>query len=180
MEYLENSKLDYFDLEEEKAVDLRTFLVFEVTGETFAVETSEVVEIVKYAAPTPVPEFPAYVSGIAAIKGRTIPVINTAVRFKFEDMGEHPRKCIIIAKINGEQEREVGILADDVRKIRNVEADKVLPPPDVNSEAFTRYIKGMFIRTNSQPCFVVSPQLMMTEEEKEGIFEAIPETKAEE
>lgn len=158
---------DFFDAEEE-LIPVRTFLVFEVSGKNFSVETNEVKEIVMYTEPTPVPEFPDYVCGVANVKGRTVPVINSARRFRYEDKGLHSRKCIIICSVSGD--REIGLLADNVIKLRNVDVDKVLDPPQVNSEAFTRYIKGLFIRTNGTPCYIVSPELMMSEEEQESIF----------
>ncbi len=165
------------DEEEERSVPMKSFLVFQVSGETFAIETEQISEIVRYKGLTPVPEFPDYVSGVAAVGERTVPVINAARRFRYEDMGIHPRKCIVIAFAGPADEsgvrREIGLLADNVVKIRDVQADKVLPPPEVNSEAFTRYVKGSFIRSNGTPCFIVSPELMMSEEEKDDIYSAV-------
>ena len=165
----------YFDFkfDDENAGKTRKFLEFYVTDRMFAVSTDEVVEIVQYGDVSPVPEFPEYVKGIATVNGRTVAVIDTAKRFKYERTSEDTsRRCIVIASVTeGENAREIGIIADNVVKIRDVEEEKLLPPPEVNSEAFTRYITGMFIRTDDTPCFIVSPTLMMSEEEQEVIFE---------
>lgn len=154
---------DYFDYEDEQSKELRTFLEFVVSGKIVAIETFQVVEIVQLEEVTPVPEFPEYVKGLITVNGRTIAVIDTTKRFRYPEDNNIIRRCVIICTTS--DGKEIGLLADDVLKIRNVDKDKVAPPPEVNREAFTRYITGMFLRTSGEPCFIVSPELMMSEDE---------------
>lgn len=158
---------DYFDYEEESQ-EVRTFLEFVVSEKIFAVETFEVVEIVQLEEITPVPEFPEYVMGLITVNERTVAVIDTVKRFRYLKNENIERRCVIICRTN--EDKEIGLLADDVLKIRDVAVDKVNPSPEINREAFTRYITGMFLRTNGEPCFVVSPALMMSEEEAETVL----------
>lgn len=159
---------DYFDYDEEESNrEVRTFLEFVVCEKYFAIETLEVVEIVQLEEITPVPEFPDYVRGLMTAKGRTVPVIDTAKRFKYEQEGSLERQCAVICKT--QKDKEIGILADDVLKIRDVDISTINPPPEINREAFTRYITGMFLKHTSEPCFIVSPQLMMREEDAEAM-----------
>lgn len=158
---------DYFDYEEQPK-EVRTFLEFEISNRVFAVETFEVVEIVQLEEVMPVPEFPEYVKGLINVKGKTIAVIDTAKRFKYEENTSLERRCVIVC--NATEGKEIGILADDVLKIRDIDKEKVSPPPELNREAFTRYITGMFLRTSGEHCFVVSPVLMMSEEEQDFIL----------
>lgn len=152
---------DYFDYEEE-AKDVRTFLEFVISKKVFAIETFEVVEIVQLDDCMPVPEFPEYVKGLITVKESTVAVIDTAKRFKYDEDTSLERRCVIICKAG---EKQIGILADDVLKIRDIETEKVQSAPELNREAFTRYITGMFLRTTGEPCFVVSPEKMMSEDE---------------
>ncbi len=152
---------DYFDYEEE-AKDVRTFLEFVISKKIFAIETFEVVEIVQLEDCVTVPEFPEYIRGLITVKDSSIAVIDTAKRFKYEEDASRERRCVIICKA---EDKQIGLMADDVLKIRDVETEKVLPSPEINREAFTRYITGMFIRTSGEPCFVVSPEKMMSEDE---------------
>lgn len=156
---------DYFDYEEE-AKEVRTFLEFVISKKVFAVETFEVVEIVQLEECTAVPEFPEYIKGIITVGGSSVAVIDTAKRFKYEEDTSRERRCVVICNAG---EKRIGLLADDVLKIRDVETEKVLPSPEINKEAFTRYITGMFLRTTGEPCFVVSPEKMMSEDEIEII-----------
>ncbi|MBE6836924.1 MAG: purine-binding chemotaxis protein CheW [Ruminococcus sp.] len=156
---------DYFDYEEE-AKDVRTFLEFVISNKIFAIETFEVIEIVQMEDYVTVPEFPEYVKGIITVKDSTLAVIDTAKRFKYEENDSVERRCVIICKAG---EKRIGLLADNVLKIRDVETEKVLSAPEINKEAFTRYITGMFIRSSGEPCFVVSPEKMMSEDEVELI-----------
>lgn len=161
------------DYEEEKELITESFLEFEVSGKIFAIKTDEVIKIVPCGEITPVPEFPDYVKGVITADEKTVAVIDSAVRFKYPPCEKKSHRCVIIASAQSEEnpqgsdsQRKIGITADNVIKIRKVPKEQICPPPEVNHEAFTRYITGMFIRTKGEPCFIVSPVLMMTEEEK--------------
>lgn len=160
---------EYFDYDEEDEIkEVRTFLEFVISGKVFAIETFEVVEIVQMDEITPVPEFPEYVKGLMTAKGRTVAVIDTAKRFKYDAQENSLRQCVVICKTQGE--KEIGIMADNVLKIKDVECEKISPSPSINREAFTRYITGMYLKSNDEPCFIVSPQLMMSEDEQQTIL----------
>lgn len=139
-----------------------------MSKKVFALETFEVVEIVQLEEITPVPEFPQYVKGLMTTKGRTVPVIDTAERFKYPPSENRDRQCVVICKTDSD--KEIGILADNVLKIKDVDCEKISPAPSLNREAFTRYITGMYLKSNGEPCFIVSPQLMMSEEEQDVIL----------
>lgn len=157
---------DYFDYEEE-AKDVRTFLEFVISNKIFAIETFEVIEIVQLDDCVAVPEFPEYIKGIITVKDSTLAVIDTAKRFKYDEDDAVERRCVIICKAG---EKQIGLMADNVLKIRDVETEKVMKAPEINKEAFTRYITGMFIRKSGEPCFVVSPEKMMTEDDANVIL----------
>ncbi len=159
---------DYFDFEEEKNFEVRTFLEFVISGKIFAVETSEVLEIVQLGEVTPVPEFPKYIMGLANVKGQSVAVIDTAYRFGTKTAEVPERRCVIICKTDCE--KSIGIVADDVLKLKDVDVQKVSESPKINGEAFTRYITCMYLRQTGDPCFVVSPVLMMSEDEKSQIL----------
>lgn len=159
---------DYFDYnDEEEAKNLRTFLEFVISGRIFAIETKDVVEIVQLEKITPVPEFPKYVLGIQNVKGESLAVIDSAYRFGLAQDENLERRCVIVCNANG---KKIGILADDVLKLKDVKEENISDSPKINNEAFTRYITCMYLTQAGDPCFAVSPVLMMSEDEQKIIL----------
>ena len=162
---------NYFNDIEENTEETRQFMQFIVLGKRFAIPIEEIVEISRINSIRAVPEFPDYVLGVTNVKERTVAVIDARKRFKYseEDRGEH--QCIIITKVSrNDKDCEIGILVDDVTKIKELGLSKILPPPDLNNEAVTRYITNMYLASSGEACFIVSPQLMMSLEEQDLIF----------
>ncbi|NLZ45562.1 MAG: purine-binding chemotaxis protein CheW [Clostridiales bacterium] len=161
----------YFEDEQEDVEETRSFLQFLVLNKRFAIPIEEVVEIASMDNIRPVPEFPDYVLGVSNVKGRNVAVIDARKRFKCPEEEKSPRQCLIIAKVERhEKDSEIGILVDDVTKFKELKLSEILPPPDVNNEAVTRYILNTYFSTAGEACFIVSPQLMMSLEEQDLIF----------
>jgi len=51
-------------------------LIFQAGGQTYGLDTRKVIEVVPYPFCTPLPHAPVYVAGLAAWRGRTVPVID--------------------------------------------------------------------------------------------------------
>jgi len=56
-------------------------VVFQLSGEEFAIDINNVKEIVRLPNITPIPRSPAFVSGICNLRGSVLPVIDTRLRF---------------------------------------------------------------------------------------------------
>jgi len=51
-------------------------LIFQADGQTYGLDTRNVIEVAPYPECTPLPHAPAYVAGLATWRGRTVPVID--------------------------------------------------------------------------------------------------------
>ena len=51
-------------------------LIFQAGGQTYGLDTRNVIEVAAYPVCTPLPHAPAYVAGLATWRGRTVPVID--------------------------------------------------------------------------------------------------------
>jgi chemotaxis-related protein WspB len=51
-------------------------LIFQAGGQTYGLDTRQVIEVTPYPLCTPLPHAPAYVAGLATWHGRTVPVID--------------------------------------------------------------------------------------------------------
>ena len=51
-------------------------LIFQAGGQTYGLDTRNVIEVGPYALCTPLPHAPAYVAGLTTWRGRTVPVVD--------------------------------------------------------------------------------------------------------
>ena len=143
---------------------MSTYLTFRTAGLLFAAEFSDIIRIVaaEDTAVTPAPNFPPYMPGTAAIDGEAVPVIDSAARFGLAEHVTGERACCILSRLDpssGMTDRytKCAVLVDEITGIQ--EADKLSPPPALNTESFAKYMKGTFI-TDNTTYYVISPDLM--------------------
>ena len=121
-------------------------LLFRSGAEGFAMEVSEVQEVIKPRPITPVPLTPPFVMGIISLRGKVIPVLDLAVRLKIEDktgpFEEQKYHRIIIVK---GPKGPAGLFAERVLEIVSIEENEMRPPPPSLSEEDARFIKGVVI-----------------------------------
>jgi chemotaxis-related protein WspB len=51
-------------------------LIFQAGGQTYGLDTRNVIEVAPYPVCTPMPHAPGYVAGLATWRGRTVPVVD--------------------------------------------------------------------------------------------------------
>lgn len=109
-----------------------------IEGEEYAVDISNVQEIIRLQEITRVPHASPYISGVINLRGRVIPVMDIRKRFNLpgREYGETTR--IIIIDFNGAL---VGIIVDNVSEVIRLPKRAIEHPPagssGVNSEFFT-------------------------------------------
>jgi purine-binding chemotaxis protein CheW len=98
----------------------RQVVVFGVGEEEYALDVSEVVEIIRYSEPRAVASDAAWIRGVMSLRGRIIPVCDLATRLGVVRGGREPGK-IIVVDAGG---HTAGLIVDDVSEVLTVnEAD---------------------------------------------------------
>jgi len=97
-------------------------------GVEFALPIEKVREIVRLLDVTPVPGAPAYVRGVANLRGTLLPVIDPRIRFALRGDGEGEATRIIVAEL---ESGLVGLLVDGLREVIRVDATQIEPAPAV-------------------------------------------------
>jgi len=107
--------------------DTRTYVLFRLGEEGFALPVESVTGVVRFDAPTPVPRAPESVMGVVNMRGRVVPVIDLNVRFGTEPFRAGPLARIVVAEgANG----PVGVAVDAVTEVATFSADELRPLPD--------------------------------------------------
>lgn len=128
-----------------KNINKQTYLSFCLAEETFAVSVYKVLEVLEIQHITKLPRTPKYVRGMIDFRGEVIPVIDTRLKFKMENREDTAKTVIIVLELLLDEEEEfiLGILADSVKDVIEVDASEIKKIPDAGSRYSSNYVKGM-------------------------------------
>lgn len=120
------------------------YLTFLLGGETFAIEISNIREIIEFGGMTSVPLMPAFLRGVINLRGAVVPVVDLSVRFGRAETRISPQSCVVILELEHEGEIQyVGVLVDSVSEVVEIAASDIEPPPTFGSMLRPDFIKGM-------------------------------------
>jgi purine-binding chemotaxis protein CheW len=158
-------------LEPEKAVvacKLLEIVEFTLASETYGIESAFVREVHPLKDFTPLPGVPAFVLGIANIRGQILSVVDLKKFFNLPEKGLGELNKVIIIRNN---RMEFGILADVVLGTRSVPLDTIQAPPITVTGIGAEYLKGV----TGERTIVLDAQKIL-ENEKIIVNEFIAET----
>lgn len=136
-------------------------LIFKIGAENFVVEIENLIQIIRYSKPTPIPKTPDYIEGIIVLRNMVIPVIDLKKRL-FENSSEKEKKPkIFIAKVD---DLTLGFKVDELHKIISIEENQVLPPPPAIPGMSVDYIKGIIEIQNTVYLFLDIKKCISKEE----------------
>ncbi|MBF0232237.1 MAG: chemotaxis protein CheW [Desulfamplus sp.] len=115
-------------------------VVFELSGEEFAVDINSVKEIVRLPDITPIPRSPSFVSGICNLRGSVLPVIDTRTRFSMKSgkVTDHTR--LLVVESSGIQ---TSLLVDNVKEVLRIKKSAIEPPPAVCRGIDREFLTGV-------------------------------------
>ncbi|MGQ0601620.1 MAG: chemotaxis protein CheW [Anaerolineales bacterium] len=126
---------------------LHQWVVFRVVSREYALRLEHVAEVLRMVALTPTPEAPAWLSGLINLRGRVIPVIDVRTR-----LGHPPQTLGLntpIVVVKTDDQREVGLIADEVVELLTLPAEVVTRPDAMLGAAHpvsaTLHIEGRLI-----------------------------------
>lgn len=118
-------------------------LVFELDGEEFAAQITDLKEIVNMQEITPVPNSEEYIEGILNLRGSIVMVLNLEKKFNLHREGKCDPKHIIVAE---KDDSIFGVIVDEVKGTVSVDAEKIQSPPSlINSKVHSDFIKGIVV-----------------------------------
>ncbi|MEM7623486.1 MAG: chemotaxis protein CheW [Planctomycetota bacterium] len=114
---------------------------FRLGTEEFAVPILSVREINQRPSVTSIPHVPAHVAGITNLRGRVIPVVETALHFGMpQNERDRNSERLMVIEVAG---RPVGFLVDAVSQVRRIELSQCSSPPTTSSAAKAEFIAGI-------------------------------------
>lgn len=120
------------------------YLTFTLAEETFATEIVKVREVIDYVHVTRVPRMPPYLRGVINLRGSVVPVIDLRLVLGMPSIENTIDTCVIIAEVRLDGEiLHLGMLADSVQEVIDVNPSQIDPPPKLGSMLDTNFISGM-------------------------------------
>jgi purine-binding chemotaxis protein CheW len=124
-----------------KVVDEMQLVTFTLARGEFGVPIELVKEIVRVPEITRVPKAPAFVEGIANLRGNVWPVVNLRQRFDLPLEERTDDNRVVVIEIKG---RMTGMVVDLVSEVMRISRDSVEPAPAVVASAVdSAYLQGV-------------------------------------
>jgi len=124
--------------------DIRQYLTFKLSDEVFALDVSNVREILEFTDITKVPKTPNFMRGVINLRGSVVPVVDMRIKFGMTATEKTINTCIIVVEVDFEGENTIlGALVDSVQEVFELEPEEIEPPPKIGTGLNTEFIKGM-------------------------------------
>jgi purine-binding chemotaxis protein CheW len=124
--------------------ETRQYLSFKLEEEEFALDISKVREVLDFTKITKVPQTPDFMKGVINLRGSVVPVVDLNMKFGKMTTNKTVNTRIIIGEISIEGDNTVlGVLADSVNEVMELEPESIEPPPRIGTRLNTDFIKGM-------------------------------------
>lgn len=132
-------------------------LTLRLQDELFAIEAGSVREILDLVPITEVPNASAFVSGLINVRGRVVPLADLRVMFDMDRPEPDQDTRIVVMEVDIEGEPTiVGILADKVHDVTDIEAASIDEAPKVGMRWRPEFIRGIGKRNGG---FIIIPDL---------------------
>ncbi|WP_010321863.1 chemotaxis protein CheW [Marinobacterium stanieri] len=135
---------DQTELAPMDAIQSLQILSFVLDEEWFGVEISGIQEVLEYRNVTQVPRTPDFMLGVINLRGRVIPVVDLRRQFEMHLSAPTVDTCIVIIHVEVDGENTpLGILADRVHEVVEIDTADIKPPPRIGNRIKTAFISGI-------------------------------------
>jgi purine-binding chemotaxis protein CheW len=120
------------------------YITFKLGDELFAVNVSQVREVLEVSRITGVPTAPPYMRGVVNVRGKAIPVVDLRLRFGLPSAVDTVATRIVVLELQLDGEPLVlGGIADSVHEVIELEPAAIDSPPRIAMRWRTEFIQGM-------------------------------------
>lgn len=125
-------------------------VVFELGGEAYGVDVTQVQSIIPMQEIVAVPGAPSFVEGVVNLRGAVVPMVDLRRRFDLflpengqSENGSEQRKkkpVIVIVELD---DLQVGLVVDKVTEVTTIPEAAIEPPSPLLASVDTAYLRGI-------------------------------------
>ena len=116
------------------------FISFAIDDDQYGVDIMAVREIKGWSQINPLPGQPDHMRGVLNLRGVMVPIVDLRCRFGQGMTEATPLHIVIVVQIGG---RQIGLLADRVLDIVDVEPARIQAVPRIAAAARTDFLSGL-------------------------------------
>lgn len=113
-------------------------VIFNLNGQLFGAEASQVYQIIRYQEPEKLPRMPRFIEGVINYRDSVLPVINLVKRFELGDAPVTRKTRILVARLD---DRYAGFVVSDVSEIMKFDDEEVEQAPSAVTAGTSSYLK---------------------------------------
>ena len=136
-------------------------VTFRLGDELFAADIFSVERVLRYTAPTVVPNVPEWIEGVIDYQGRVVPVINLRKRFELPAAPIPSDARILVLSVDDEW---VAATVDGVLDVSALDAGRLAPPPALFRGLSAGYLRGLVRRGDRLVVLLDVARLFSTDE----------------
>jgi purine-binding chemotaxis protein CheW len=138
------------------------FVIFRLGEEAYGLPIAAVHEVARYPEHLArVPDAPDFVAGIMSLRGRAVPVIDTARRFGAA-VGDHRSRRVIVVSTGGVT---AGLAVDAVTDVLSFPAEALQPAPEFQADA--TIFDRIAVRSADRMILLISPKAVIEAAERD-------------
>ena len=126
---------------------------FETDGRIYALDVSQVREIVRWQAVTPLPMAPRLIEGVIDLRGAVIPVVDLSRVLGGEAAEVTEQSRIVVLDCDG---LVLGLCVASATDVLSVDAGRLEDVPELASQAGYDAVRHVVRRPDAQPVMVIS------------------------
>ena len=126
---------------------------FEVGGQVYALDVSQLREVVRWQPVTPLPDGPTLVEGVIDLRGGVVPVVDLGRVLGGSPLDLSLRARIAITEVDG---LVVGLAVDAAIEVFPVDAASLEDPPELMRNAGCDVARAVLRRAGRAPILVLS------------------------
>jgi purine-binding chemotaxis protein CheW len=120
------------------------YITFRLGDELFAINVTQVREVLDLIQITRVPTAPEYMRGVVNVRGNAIPVVDLRLKFGLPKAADTVQSRIVVLELDLDNEKVIlGGLADSVHEVIELEPNQIEEPPRIGMRWRTDLIQGM-------------------------------------
>jgi purine-binding chemotaxis protein CheW len=140
---------------------VQQLVTFRLGDDLFAADIYSVERVLRYQAPTAIPNVPEWIDGVIDYRGRIISVIDLRLRFGLERIAPRPESRILVFSVGNEW---IGAIVDAVLEVASPTPEELAPPPAMFRGLSAEFLRGVVRRNDRLIVFLEVTKLLTTDE----------------
>ncbi len=126
------------------AESTKKYLTFTLDQEFFALDITSVREVQDVTTITRIPQSTPFMRGVVNLRGNAVPVLDIKMKFGLDRTEQTINTRIIIMELaRGHKELLMGVLADTVKEVLEIDDSEIDPSPRMGAAVRSDYIIGV-------------------------------------